>query len=96
MNPEPPTPEEQTEDLIDAVETLVEEGELGSGQGRVLTGILGVAARSLDRGRTGTTIVLLRVFVRQVNRLIRRGRLPLADGQPLIDAANALISELSG
>jgi hypothetical protein len=39
---------------------------------------------------------MLELFIREVERLIRRGRLSAEDGAALIDQANAAIAELSG
>ena len=67
------------ESLQDAVDALAEAGTLTGGQARALIAKLEGAERMAERGNTRGAIHHLEVFI----------------GQPLVDAALALIAELS-
>jgi hypothetical protein len=90
----PLSPQAQVEAIITTVDGLVAQGKLKWAYGRALTATLAAAARQLDRGRTVAAVVLLKAFVVEVKLLVRFGRLAAADGQPLIDAAEAVIAQL--
>lgn len=87
-------PRQKMEALITSVNTLVTAGKLKSAQGRVLTGTLELAIRSLDHGKTKPAVLLLKGFIVEVKLLVRLKRLTNADGQPLIDAAEAIVAQL--
>jgi hypothetical protein len=57
---------------------------------------LGAALDLLSGGNTRGAIGKLKDFVRQVTAFIRTGTLTPAEGQPLIDGAEALMAELEG
>ncbi|MGI0025647.1 MAG: FIMAH domain-containing protein, partial [Nitrososphaera sp.] len=88
------TPEEATEDLISDVESLVNAGTLTEGQGDGLKAKLNSALASLAKGNIRAACNQLQAFINQVNDLISNGPLTPAEGQELIDAANAIRSEL--
>lgn len=88
------TPRQKIEALITSVNSLVTAGKLKSAQGRVLTGTLAIAIRNLDQGKTKLAVLLVKGFIVEVKLLVRLKRLANADGQPLIDAAEAIVAEL--
>ncbi len=87
------TPRQGLDGLIDQVGALVP-GTLNGGQGNALTAKLEAAIQQLDRGHVATAINQLEAFVNQVNALMSSGVLPVADGQPLVDAAQAILAAL--
>ena len=89
------TPRQGTEGLIEQVQALIL-GRLNSGQGNALIAKLEAAIGQLDRGNINAAINQLESFVNQVNDLIDTGVLPPEEGQPLIDAANQIITVLGG
>jgi len=90
------TPEAQIAALSDAVQALVTSGALLPAQGNSLQTKLSAAKDLLTRGNTQGAISKLGDFVKQVTSLIKTGKLTSAQGQPLIDAAQALMAELQG
>ena len=53
---------------------------------------LNAALGQLDRGNEDAAINQLMAFINQVNDFISMGTLTSVEGQPLIDAANAIIN----
>ena len=82
--------------LITQVRALVDASVLNGGQGNALIAKLEAAIQQLERGNVATAINQLESFVNQVNALISSGVLPSVEGQPLIDAANAILAALGG
>jgi CSLREA domain-containing protein len=86
----PPTPEEQIAALIDEINALVTEGALAPNKANpLITKLEGVAAK-LDAAQVGAACNQLGAFINQVNAYIGNGTLTSAQGQELIDAANAI------
>lgn len=92
----PPTPVEQVETIADQVGVLVGDGVLGQGQGNALTAKLDAATKQLNKGHTHAAINLLQAFIKKCEAYVAAGILTAAQAQPLIDAAQDLIDELSG
>ena len=88
------TPAEQLADLSDAVASLGAAGKLNRGQMNALQAKLDAAGRQLD-GAKKTAANVLRAFTNQVQAFVRASILSSSDGQTLIDAAQALINQLS-
>jgi len=88
------SPQDATGDLIQRIPDLVNRGVLNGGQGNALIAKLEAAIQQLDRGNITTAINQLEAFVNQVSALMNSGVLPPAEGQPLIDAANAILDAL--
>jgi hypothetical protein len=84
------------ESLIDLVESLVTVEVLNQGQGNALIAKLEAAIQQLDKGNVNAAINQLQAFINQVNAFIEGGVLSQERGQPLIDVANAIITELGG
>ena len=57
---------------------------------------LDAAIKQLERGNVATAINQLEAFVNQVNAMISSGVLSPEEGQPLIDAADAILAALGG
>jgi hypothetical protein len=74
---------------------LITSGALPSSNGEALLNKLDAAQKQLDKGNITATITKLQDFIMQVNDCIANGILTAAQGQPLIDDANAIISSLS-
>jgi hypothetical protein len=88
------TAEEWLGILTDQVNGLVDAGVLARRYGRVLLRDLSHAGRFMDWGMNPWAALQLRIFTHHVNLLVRHDRLPAADGQVLIDGANAAIEQL--
>ena len=88
------TPEEATGDLIDDVESLFDAGTLTKEQRDGLIAKLNAALSSLARGNIRAACNQLQAFINQVNAFINDGTLTPAEGQELIDSANAIRTDL--
>jgi probable HAF family extracellular repeat protein len=88
------TPAEQLADLSDAVASLGAAGKLNKGQMNALQAKLDAAGRQLD-GAKKTAANVLRAFTNQVQAFVSASILSSSNGQMLIDAAQALINQLS-
>jgi len=80
--------------LIAGVQELVDRGILNYGQGNSMIGKLEGALNQLGKGNVGPAINMLQSFVNEVSAFIQSGKLTPAEGQPLLDAANAIIAAL--
>jgi sugar lactone lactonase YvrE len=88
------TPEDQIAALSGGVQALVTGGVLLPSQGNSLLTKLDGALGLLTHGNMQGAISKLGDFIKQVTSFIKTGKLTSAQGQPLIDAARALIAEL--
>jgi hypothetical protein len=90
------TPQQGATGLIEQVRGLISQGVLSDGQGNALIAKLERAIKQLEKGKTNTTINELQAFINQVNDFMNLTPpiLTSAEGQPLIDAANAIIAAL--
>jgi len=86
----PPTPQEAADDLIDDIQDLIDAGTLNGGQGNALISKLQNIIDKLNNGKTKAACNQLGAFINQVTDFINGGTLTSADGQPLIDAAQAI------
>jgi probable HAF family extracellular repeat protein len=77
---------------IDEIVTLVNLGVLNQGEATALINTLNTAAALLSDGKTTPAVNQLRAFVTRVERMIATGKLTASEGQPLIDAALAVIN----
>ena len=91
----PDPPDKRIEALVASVDALVASGKLKPLQGRVLAGTLDLATRSLEQGNTDAAVLLLKGFIAEVKLLVKLKRLSSGDGQPLIDAAEAIVALLT-
>ena len=82
--------------LIDDVARLVAEGALSPHEGDALSSKLQMALRQLERGHVQPAANQINGFIRQVEALIRKGKLSPEQGQPLIEAAMAILVSLNG
>jgi nitrous oxidase accessory protein len=78
------------------IQGLVTSGVLNRGQGNSLTIKLESATKDLNNGNTNAAINELQAFINKVQTNIRAKILTQEQGQVLIDAANAVISQLAG
>lgn len=83
---------QQVEQIADQVQGLENDGSLNTGQARSLVNKLNVATAMLNDGKSRPAANLLEAFVEQVRAMIDGGVLTPAEGQPLIDAAEAAIA----
>ena len=84
------TVEVQIDNLLAAVQSLVDEGALNKGQGNALSVKLIHAQEKFDAGKTRVALNLPDAFTNQVTDLIANGVLTPAEGKPLLDAADEL------
>lgn len=89
-----PAPEPTPQAALAALRAQVEALGLNRGQLRALVTDLDSAERHLNRGQTRQAERSLRRFEDGVRRLVRRGALTEAQGQPLLDASSALRARL--
>jgi hypothetical protein len=92
------TPAIQAAAIIARVEQLAANGTLGDGEVNALTTKLSSAIAMIEIGDDRSASNILRAFVNQVNAMMSGGnaRLSAAQGQLLIDAANAVSARLTG
>jgi hypothetical protein len=89
--------QDAVEDLLaEEIEGLIDDGTLSWGRGNALLSKLDAAIKKLDQGKDAVAINLLQAFIQQVSDFIDEGILTPTEGQPLIDAANEIISALEG
>ena len=86
---------DQINHLAADVQALVDGGALSGSHGQALTNKLDIAQKQLVKGNTAPAINNLQEVINQVNDFIANGHLTSAQGQPLIDAANAIINSVS-
>jgi hypothetical protein len=90
------TPAEQIPVIQGAVTELVNIGVQLPGGGQPLQAKLNAALDAVNRGNAKAAIGSLNAFDNQVEALIKNGTLTEEEGQPLIDIASAIITELGG
>ena len=81
------------EGLAAQVEALVSDGAIKRGPGKGLIAKVEGAQSKMDKGHAIAAANQLEAFINQVNGLIPK-KLSQAEGQPLIDQANAIIASL--
>jgi len=84
------TPQEAADDLIDDIQDLLDDGTLNGGQVNALISKLQTIIDKLNKGQTNAACNQLGAFINQVTAFINGGTLTSAEGQPLIDAAQAI------
>ena len=92
----PSLPQEEIELIIDDVDDMVSAAAQNNSQGTSLTSKLDVAIKQLNRDNVKAATNRLGAFVNQVSALMKAGILSTGEGQPLIDSANDIISDLTG
>ena len=90
----PPSTEDAIRALMAQVQALVDAGELSPQDGQVLTLRLNRALWFVERDQPRPAAQQLRIFIQQVTKLEKSGRLDTLPAQGLIDAANAIIAGL--
>ena len=85
------TAEEQIDEMVATVENLNDTGVLNNGQANPPLNFLGQALKDLDKGKITKAVQKLNDFIDRIQDLIDDGTLTPAEGQPLIDIANAAI-----
>ena len=91
----PATPQEETAILGDLLQPLIDNGALNLGQGNALLSKFDAIDRQLERGNIEAAAGLFQAFINQVQAFLNAGLLTLAQGQPLIDAAENAIDQLN-
>lgn len=90
----PPSPEDAIAILIVDVQAFSDSSTLNGGQVIGLTSKLDGALVKLASGSTQPSINKLQSFINQMQALINGGTLTTEEGQPLLDAAMAIIAQL--
>jgi hypothetical protein len=80
--------------LMDDVTVLQETGSLNGGNANALIAKLSAALASLNNGHTKPGCNQIQAFINQVNSLVTGGTLTAAQGQALIQAANAIMMQI--
>jgi uncharacterized repeat protein (TIGR03803 family) len=91
----PPTPQQATQTIIDAVNALYSQGVLSRGEDNALVLELQKAIRLMNAGRNDAAAGNLRAFILEVLDLQRWGVLSPSQAETLISAAEAVIAQLS-
>ncbi len=78
------------------VQDLQADGRLNKGEANGLSMNLKNIQASLARGNTNATRGQLEGFIDKVRSFMQSGKLPQAEGQALLDAANAMLASLGG
>ena len=91
----PPSPQQATQTIIDAVNALYSQGVLSGAEYNGLVQRLQKAILLMNAGRDGDADQSLRAFIREVLGLQRSGVLSPSQAEPLISAAEAVIAQLS-
>jgi probable HAF family extracellular repeat protein len=86
--------EEILQGINEEIDVLLEADVLNQGEAAALTNTLNVATAMLNDGNTTAAVNQLEAFIKQVETMIRRGTLTSEEGQPLIDAAQAVIDSV--
>lgn len=81
--------------LATDVQQLVDDGQLSPATGARLRAKLDNAAAALLAGEENTAVLRLKEFITSVRNLMNRRQLPHEQGQPLIDAAWAIIHQIT-
>jgi uncharacterized delta-60 repeat protein len=88
------TPADQVASLIADIEALIAGGDLAANKAAPLLNKLDQILAKLAGGETGAACGQLSAFSNQVNAYVNSGTLTAAEGQSLLDAVNALRSDL--
>jgi tetratricopeptide (TPR) repeat protein len=94
-SPESSATQAPIEKLISGIKNLVAKRAIPNGTAENLIAELQIASEQPDTGNTITKINLLGHFVERVSELVKAHEISEEEGQPLIDAANIIISRLS-
>jgi predicted extracellular nuclease len=89
------TIEQEVNELIDAVQALVDDGTLNDGQGNALTSKLENVLAKLAKGNFNTAANQLNAFINQVEDFVNEGILTDEQGDALIKPATDLVGVLS-
>jgi hypothetical protein len=81
--------------LIGYVDQLSASGTLNTGQGNALKSKLRVAQRQIEHGDPTAAINQLKVFIQHVENFVSVGILTPSEGEPLIETAQNIVSQLS-
>lgn len=84
------TPQAICQALIDKIEGLFVDGDLTQHQSDALIRKLNQIVKSLDRGKGRAAEMMVKVFVKQVNRFVRMEILSVEEGQFLIENVGAI------
>jgi pullulanase/glycogen debranching enzyme len=87
-------PQEMLRSLIEEIEALVDAGSLNKGQGNALIVKLNQAINRLNRPKPETALNNLNAFKNEVMAFVNGGVLTPAEGQSLLDAADAIIYQI--
>jgi PKD repeat protein len=88
------TPKQAIKQMSNTVQNLVTTGVLRKGQGNALIVKLNTATKQLNKGKKHAAANELKAFINQVSAYIKTRKLPQAEGQALIDAANVVINAI--
>ena len=82
--------------LLNQIENLIAEGTLNNGQGNALISKVEGAIAMIENGNLNAAVNKLQAFINQVEDFIDTGILTTAEGETLIEAAQAIIDQISG
>uniref|UniRef100_A0A7R9YZM1 Uncharacterized protein n=1 Tax=Pseudictyota dubia TaxID=2749911 RepID=A0A7R9YZM1_9STRA len=88
------SPEEEIQDIVDALEVLLEAGTLENGQGEVMVNKLENALKSLAKGKDAQAAKKIEDFKGLVLALMDLGGILQADGQNLLDMADLALDAM--
>jgi hypothetical protein len=88
------TPVQEIQLMTTFIQSLVTSGKLNNGQANSLIVKVNDVTKKLNDGNTKAATNQLNAFINEVNADIKTGKLSSADGQTLIDGANAVINAI--
>ena len=89
------TPQEESAILRDLAQALIDDGALNLGQGYALVSKLDMIDGQLADRDIEAAVELFQAFIDQVQTFVSAGTLTVAQGPPLIDAAQNAIHQLN-
>ena len=92
----PVDPAKAIGDLIMSVQNMINAGYISQANGKEIIDKLNAALLDLLKGKTKNAINDLNAFNNKVKALINGHKISAAQGQPLINAANVIITQLNG
>jgi uncharacterized membrane protein len=93
---EPPTPEEQLDELKGEIANLAASGVLSDDEANSMTSKVDNALKKIGQGKTGSAINKLGALINQIGECVSSGILTSEEAEPLLDLAQGAIDGLSG
>jgi uncharacterized membrane protein len=93
---EPPTPEQQLDELKGEISNLADSGALSDDEANSMTKKVDNALKKIGQGKTGSAINKLSALINQINEFASSGNLTPDQAEPLLELAQGAIDGLRG